>query len=207
MIREVPISVFPGLTSQLRVAKTLGSPGYVSDHFISLVPDLKGDQSITYGSGSCSGEEWTDTVTLSPDLVVVNQYITVASSSSGFSGVSGILGLGPEDLTAGTLPNMPTETIPTIVDNLYIQEKIPEEVIGVYFIPSSTSSPGELTFGGYDSTVVTSSVNYVPLTTTSPASFYWGIDQSITYGGSTILSSTVGIVDTGTTLILIASSE
>ena len=138
--------------------------------------------------------------------MVVNQYITVASSS-GFSGVSGILGLGPEDLTAGTLPNMPTETIPTIVDNLYIQGKIPEEVVGVYFIPSSAPSTGELTFGGYDSTVVTSSVNYVPLTTTSPASLYWGIDQSITYGGSTILSSTAGIVDTGTTLILIASSE
>ncbi|KIJ58536.1 hypothetical protein HYDPIDRAFT_34065, partial [Hydnomerulius pinastri MD-312] len=68
-----------------------------------------------------------------------------------------------------------------------------------------SNSDGELTFGGYDSSVTTSSVNYVPLTTTSPASYYWGIDQSIAYGGSTILSQTAGIVDTGTTLILIAS--
>ena len=168
-----------------------------------MVPDLKGDQS---GCGY-SGEEWTDTITLNPDLVVENQYITVASSSSGLCDIDGVLGLGPDDLTVGTLTNTPMGTIPTIVDNLYTQGTIPEEVVGVYFIPSSASSTGELTFGGYDSTVITSSMNYVPLTTTSPASEYWGIDQSITYGGSTILSSTAGIVDTGTTLILIASGE
>lgn len=46
-----------------------------------------------------------------------------------------------------------------------------------------------------------------PLTTTSPASEFWGIDQSITYGSSNtpILSQTAGIVDTGTTLILMAT--
>jgi len=62
-----------------------------------------------------------------------------------------------------------------------------------------------------------------PRTSTSPASLYWGIDQSVRYGYSTtILASTAGIVDTGkkkfpalqpsstwkftgTTLILIAS--
>ena len=46
-------------------------------------------------------------------------------------------------------------------------------------------------------------------TSTSPSSSYVGIDQSITYGkgGPTILSSTAGIVDTGTTLTLIASGK
>jgi hypothetical protein len=49
----------------------------------------------------------------------------------------------------------------------------------------------------------------VPITSTSPASNYWGIDQSITYGsgGESILSSTAGIVDTGTTLVLIATGS
>ena len=36
-----------------------------------------------------------------------------------------------------------------------------------------------------------------PITTTSPASAYWGIDQSVRYGDSTILDTTAGIVDTG----------
>jgi len=35
---------------------------------------------------------------------------------------------------------------------------------------------------------------------------YWGIDQSVSYGTSqTILNTTAGIVDTGTTLLLLAT--
>lgn len=46
----------------------------------------------------------------------------------------------------------------------------------------------------------------MPITSTSPASAYWGIDQSITYGSNTkILNQNAGIVDTGTTLLLIAT--
>jgi hypothetical protein len=40
-----------------------------------------------------------------------------------------------------------------------------------------------------------------------PASDYWGIDQSISYGSTPILSTTAGIFDSGTTLILIASGK
>jgi len=36
-----------------------------------------------------------------------------------------------------------------------------------------------------------------PVTSTSPASEHWGIDQSVSYGTTTILSTTAGIVDTG----------
>ena len=65
---------------------------------------------------------------------------------------------------------------------------------------------GELTFGGTDTTETTSEINFVPITSTSPASLYWGVDQSISYGDdTTILSETAGIVDTGTTLVLIAT--
>jgi cathepsin E len=46
-----------------------------------------------------------------------------------------------------------------------------------------------------------------PTARTFPASEFWGIDESITYGtaNTPILSSTAGIVDTGTTLVLLAS--
>lgn len=43
----------------------------------------------------------------------------------------------------------------------------------------------------------TEDVNYVPITSTSPASNYWRIDQFISYDGATILNTTAGIVDTG----------
>ena len=74
--------------------------------------------------------------------------------------------------------------------------------------------------GGVNSAKYTGDINYTwvyaylrepnahsfsPITSTSPASQYWGIDQSITYGTNVILESTAGIVDTGTTLILIAT--
>lgn len=49
-------------------------------------------------------------------------------------------------------------------------------------------------------------MNFVPITSTTPASAYWGIDQSLTYGKSTtVLSGSAGIVDTGTTLLLLAT--
>ncbi|KAI6020112.1 hypothetical protein PISMIDRAFT_29263 [Pisolithus microcarpus 441] len=162
--------------------------------------------SVSYGSGSFSGTEWTDTVTLE-SLTINQQSIGVASQSTGFSGVDGILGIGPEDLTQGTLTNEPTTRIPTVTQNLYTQGEIPAEIVGVSFEPTTTDSStnGELTFGGVDSSKYTGTLSYTPLTTTAPASYYWGVDESITYGSTTILSTTAGIVDTGTTLILIAT--
>ena len=44
-----------------------------------------------------------------------------------------------------------------------------------------------------------------PVTKTSPASNYWGIDQSIKYGDTVILKKNAGITDTGTTLLYLAS--
>jgi pepsin A len=145
--------------------------------------------------------EYSDTVTLDSGLVITKQSIGVAMTAQGFNGVDGILGVGPTDLTKNTVSNV--GSVPTVTDNLYSEGTIGTKALGVYFTPGGGA--GELTFGGFDSAKTTSSVNYVPLTTTSPSSYYWGIDQSITYGNTSILSATAGIVDTGTTLILIAT--
>lgn len=149
----------------------------------------------------------TDTVALSSSLVISKQSIGVASSSSGFSGVDGILGLGPVSLTSGTVSG--TSKVPTVADNLYSQKKISTEVLGVSYNPTTsyTTANGELTFGGVDSSKFTGSITYASITAKSPAKYYWGLDQSISYGssGSNVLSSTAGILDTGTTLVLLAS--
>jgi len=164
--------------------------------------------SVTYGSGSFSGNEFTDTVTLASGLVITKQSIGVATRSEGFDGVDGIIGIGPVDLTSDTLSPDTTSTIPTVTDNLFSQGTITSNLVAVSFEPttSESSTNGELTFGGTDSSKFTGSISFAPLTRTSPASEFWGIDQTVTYGSSTnILSSTAGIVDTGTTLTLIAS--
>ncbi|EKM61604.1 uncharacterized protein PHACADRAFT_204771 [Phanerochaete carnosa HHB-10118-sp] len=64
---------------------------------------------------------------------------------------------------------------------------------------------GELTFGRTDSSKFIGEIALRdPLTTTAPASGFWGIDESVTYGtlGISILNETV---DGGATLILIAT--
>ncbi|KAI0783297.1 aspartic peptidase A1 [Abortiporus biennis] len=164
--------------------------------------------SVTYGSGDFSGTEFTDTVSLGSGLSIKSQSIGVASRSDGFDGVDGILGIGPVDLTLGTLSPDTSTTIPTVTDNLFSQGLITSNLVAVSFEPttSESSTNGELTFGGTDSSKFTGSISFTPITRTSPASEFWGIAQTITYGTSTaIQSNSAGIVDTGTTLVLIAS--
>lgn len=151
-----------------------------------------------------------DFVSLSSSLTITNQSIGSAMESTGFAaGVDGLLGLGPTILTEGTLVNQPNSKIPTVSDNLLKQKKISSEIIGISFNPTTSISNtnGELTFGGVDSSKYTGSITYAPITSTSPSKYYWGIEQSISYGlsGTVILSNTAGIVDTGTTLTLISS--
>jgi cathepsin E len=164
--------------------------------------------SVTYGSGSVKGTEFFDTVTIAPGLVISQQSIGVASKYSGdLNGLDGILGLGPVDLTSGTLSDTSAQ-IPTVVDNLFSQGTITSNLIGLSFEPvvSRHGTYGEITFGGVDSSKFTGSLSFAPITSTSPANQFWGVDASITYGhGQTLMSTTAGIVDSGTSLMLIAS--
>ncbi|KAI9070299.1 acid protease [Trametes sanguinea] len=161
---------------------------------------------VLYGSGLVFGELYTDTVTLG-DLTITKQAVGVSDLAFGFGDADGILGIGPVGLTEGTTSG--GELVPTVLDNAFSQGQISSEVVGVSFEPSTelSATNGELTFGGTDSSKYTGEIAYVPITSTSPASEYVGIDQSITYGssGTTILPLTAGITDTGTTLTLIAT--
>ncbi|KAF7968489.1 hypothetical protein HWV62_30483 [Athelia sp. TMB] len=163
--------------------------------------------SVSYGSGSFSGTEYTDSVTFA-GLTVTKQSIGVASSSTGFDGVDGILGVGPVDLTEDTVSG--ASTVPTFLDNLYSQGSISTEVLGVSFAPESGSDDddanGELTLGGTDASKYTGSITYAAKSTSSSVGPYWGVSVSAITYGSTSLGSGSGIVDTGTTLIYIPSS-
>ncbi|KAI0634025.1 acid protease [Trametes polyzona] len=166
--------------------------------------------SVTYGSGDFSGTEFIDNVVIggaNSALKINGQSIGVATESEGFDGVDGILGIGPNGLTVGTLSPDTRSTIPTVTDNLFSQGVISANQVAVSFEPTNKADSvnGELTFGGTDSSKFTGAINFAPLTRTSPASEFFGIDQSIRLGSTTILSKTAGIVDTGTTLLLIAT--
>lgn len=119
-----------------------------------------GRQGVTYGSGFFFGEEYTDTVTIG-SLVVKNQSIGVAEIALGFSGVDGILGLGPVGLTANTTSS--GGEVPTVIDNAFAQGLIHAKVLGVSFQPTTQQSVanGELTFGGVDYRKFTGHLKYV----------------------------------------------
>lgn len=149
-----------------------------------------------------------DTVELAPGLSVDCQALGVAENSEGFEGVDGVLGLGPVDLTEGTISE--PGTVPTVTDNLFSQLEIPENQMSIFFAPTTTeeSTNGELTFGGVDSSKVTGAITFIPITASSPANEFWGIDQSVTYGTTqTLLATAAGIVDTGTTLFLLETNS
>jgi cathepsin E len=82
------------------------------------------------------------------------------------------------------------------------------DVLSISFEPTTSSDGvnGELTFGGTDPNKYAGPITYTPITNASPSSYYWGYNQSIIYGGTTILSNGAGITDSGTFLILIASN-
>ncbi|KAF7370123.1 Acid protease [Mycena sanguinolenta] len=161
--------------------------------------------SLKQANISSSGTQFTDTAVIA-GLSISQQSFGNASRSSGFEGVDGVIGLGPVVLTEDTVSGL--ATVPTVLDNLFLQGTIPTEVLGVSFAPESGADfndiNGELTFGGTDSTKFVGEITFVGKTTTSPYSDFWGIAvTSITYRGVTIGAAANAAVDTGTTLIYI----
>ncbi|KAG1874285.1 acid protease [Suillus subluteus] len=149
-----------------------------------------------------------DTVTLAADFVITNQSIGDALQYADFGGVDGIIGVGPVDLTQGTLPPDTNALIPTVTNNALKQGLIKKQTLGVSFAPATTSNDtnGVLTYGGIDHVLYTGEIIYTPVTKTLPAAQFWGINVTcLTYGTHTFTpQSTAGIVDTGTTAVLLA---
>ncbi|KAL1945167.1 hypothetical protein VTO73DRAFT_2787 [Trametes versicolor] len=164
---------------------------------------------VNYASGAgMSGVEFTDSVQLTNALPIAGQSIGVASEHTGFDPViNGVLGIGPAGLSVGTLSPDATSSIPTITDNLFSQGVIAQNLVAIFFQPALTTGvDGELTFGATDATRFVGTISFAPITSTSPASQFFGISQSVRYGASTkLLNNAPGIFDTGTTLVLLAT--
>ncbi|KAI8078995.1 rhizopuspepsin precursor-like protein [Gilbertella persicaria] len=156
--------------------------------------------SISYGDGStASGILGTDTVNLG-GLKITGQTIELAkkeSSSFASDPIDGLLGLGFNTITT-------VRGIKTPVDNLISQGLISSPVFGVFLGKASNGGGGEYIFGGYDSSKFSGTLKTVPV---NKSQGYWGITVGgLTAGGKSVASSFSGILDTGTTLLLLTDS-
>src|SRR6267154_6353021 len=86
-------------------------------------------------AASVVGTQYLDLVNLGNGLVILNQPIGVASNTPDIRGADGVLGLGPVQLTRGTLPGEPMTTILTVTQNLYTRHVISHQIVGISFNP------------------------------------------------------------------------
>ncbi|KAJ7636404.1 putative cathepsin E [Roridomyces roridus] len=159
---------------------------------------------VDYGSGGFIGDEYTDAVSIG-GTGVKQQSIGVAQLAIGFDGVDGILGLGPVELTQGTVQGV--SEVPTFMQTLVSEGVIAQNILGISFAPIQGSAPestnGVLTFGGVDSKLFKGNITYTPRIPP-----FWGISaSSFKFGANSLgpnsTAAYLGFVDTGTTLILL----
>ncbi|KAF9297058.1 extracellular aspartic proteinase [Linnemannia elongata] len=156
--------------------------------------------SIAYGDGStASGILGSDLVNVGG--ISVRQTIGLAtreSSQFGSSPEDGLFGLGFNTIES-------VSGVKTFLDNAIAAGALAQPVVSV-FLPSErlfNGQGGEYLFGGIDSTKYTGSLTYVPVTQKG----YWQIlVQDASYNGVSLGQTSQGIVDTGTTLIIVGDA-
>ncbi|KAG0053787.1 hypothetical protein BGZ83_000422 [Gryganskiella cystojenkinii] len=155
---------------------------------------------ISYGDGSsASGILGSDMVSVGG--ISVRQTIglaTTESSQFGSSPEDGLFGLGFDTIES-------VSGVKTFMDNAIAARVLTQPVIGV-FLPSErlfNGQGGHYIFGGYDSSKFTGQLTYVPVSQQG----YWQISiDDAGYNGASLGQSSEGIIDTGTTLIIVGDA-
>ncbi|KAF8939948.1 extracellular aspartic proteinase [Dissophora ornata] len=155
---------------------------------------------IAYGDGStASGILGSDIVNVGG--VSVRQTIGLATQESSQFATSpedGLFGLGFNTIES-------VSGVKTFMDNAIAAGAVAKPVVSV-FLPSVRRNGGvggEYLFGGIDSTKYTGSLTYVPVTKQG----YWQIHiAGASVNGVSVGQSSEGIIDTGTTLVIVGDA-
>jgi Eukaryotic aspartyl protease len=94
--------------------------------------------------------------------------------------------------------------VKTPTDNLVSQNLINQPVFGVFLGKEKNGGGGEYIFGGYDQSKVGGTLTTVPVDSSQG---FWGITVDDLAAGSTSTGSFSGILDTGTTLLLLPQQQ
>ncbi|CAJ1952280.1 unnamed protein product [Cylindrotheca closterium] len=150
---------------------------------------------IMYGSGSVKGYFSKDSVTIADDIIIEGQRFAEIEDAGGL-GIAyslgkfdGILGLG--------FTSISIDGATTVFENALKQNKLAQPMFSFYL---GDNAPGELTFGGYDSSKFEGDLEYVKL----DAATYWQITLDKIVAGDFEKESSdkiTAIVDSGTSLL------
>lgn len=169
------------------------------DHDASKSYEEDGQQfGIRYGSGSLSGYMSKETLTFG-NIEVPDQPFAEATNLPGLAFAvgkfDGILGMAfPSISVNGAIPP---------VHNM-IKQKLIDQGLFSFYLPSSSNEKGELDIGGIDEKKYTGEIFWHPLSSET----YWQIKlDDVTMDGSSISDVKTGIIDTGTSLIAGPSKE
>ena len=156
------------------------------------------DFEIIYGSGSVRGFFSKESISLTKDIVVENQDFAQVSDAGGLGTTyslgkfDGVFGLAFSSISVGFRT--------TVFENA-IRQNLVNQPIFAFYLGQESGLPGELTFGGYDSSKFEGQLNYVKLDEVT----YWQITMdSIQVGSYQKVPSgndMTAIVDSGTSFI------
>jgi len=159
---------------------------------------------IEYGSGPVAGEYSSDIMSIG-GVDIEGYTFAEANDVSGLGpayGVGkfdGICGMGWDDISV--------DGVQTPLRALVESGKLDDQVYAFYL--GSGGAAGELTIGGVNSARYTGDFHYVPVVEMVPGiTGYWEIVlEDVQVGGSSISSAKRGVVDSGTSLMVVPSDE
>jgi len=185
----------PGLLSKHQYYDHSKSSSYVANGTVFK---------IEYGSGPVSGVYSGETISIGgvsvPDYTFAEVDNTKGLGPAYSVGhFDGICGMGLDDISV--------DKVETPLRALVNSGKLDEPVFAFYL--GSGGADGELTIGGVNSAHYTGDFHYVPVVDMVPGiTGYWEIVlDDVTVNGQSISSAKRGVVDSGTSLMVVPSNE
>jgi hypothetical protein len=188
-------NIKPGLLSKHQHYDHSKSSSYVANGTVF---------NIEYGSGPVSGVYSADTISIGGTEI----------PGYTFAEVDNVKGLGPaysvghfDGICGMGLDDISVDHVETPLRALVNSGKLDEPVFAFYL--GSGGADGELTIGGVNSAHYTGDFHYVPVVDMIPGTTgYWEIVlDDVTVNGNSISAAKRGVVDSGTSLMVVPSNE
>ncbi|KAJ6570186.1 acid protease [Mycena vulgaris] len=179
-----------------------GNHTFLGEDSSTSFVNTKKPWSITYGSGSASGDLISETIVLAGMKLPKHTFGVAHSISQSFSGdtvADGLMGLGKAGLSNQKTPT-PVQALANagLIDAAITSYRLPRLL--------DHTNNGEVTFGGLDETKFDRS-SLVTIKTTN-SDFWIANFSGVTVNGASVaIAGNIALMDTGTTLLVVPAND